>query len=128
MKRVLAAGVFEVFHAGHYYFLSRARALGDELTVIVTSDPVAASEGKKPQFVAAQRARLIRRLNVADRIVVGRKDGDVVRTVKQCRPDIIALGFDQTFSANELKRTLAKHGWHGTIVRIGKLPDARDNR
>ncbi|MBI3261455.1 adenylyltransferase/cytidyltransferase family protein, partial [Candidatus Berkelbacteria bacterium] len=52
MKRVLAAGVFDVFHAGHLYFLNEARKLGDELTVIVTSDSVAYREGKKPQFSA----------------------------------------------------------------------------
>lgn len=121
MKKVLAAGVFDVFHAGHLYFLNEARKLGDELTVIVTSDPVARREGKKPQFSARQRAELMNRLGVASRVVVGRADGDIVKTVKTLQPNVIVLGHDQTFSVATLKSILAKISWHGTIVRLKKL-------
>lgn len=120
-KKVLAAGVFDVFHAGHLYFLTEARKLGDHLTVIVTSDPVARREGKKPQFSARARAELIRRLGAADRVAVGRTDGDLVAMVKTLRPDVIALGHDQTLTASYLKTVLATIPWHGTIIRITKL-------
>lgn len=121
MKRVLAAGVFDIFHAGHLYFLNEARKLGNELTVIVTSDSVARREGKKPHFPARARAERIQRLGVADRVVVGRADGDILKTVRALRPDVIALGFDQTLTFASLRSTLAKISWHGTINRVKKL-------
>ncbi|MFY9484231.1 MAG: adenylyltransferase/cytidyltransferase family protein [Patescibacteria group bacterium] len=121
MKKVLAAGVFEVFHAGHLYFLNEARKLGDELTVIVTSDSVARHEGKKPQFSARARAELIDRLRIADRVVVGRTDGDIVKTVRELQPDVIALGYDQAFTIRSLASVLAKIPWRGTIRRVKRF-------
>lgn len=121
MKKVLAAGVFDVFHAGHLHFLREARKLGDELTVIVTSDSVARYEGKKPQFSARARAELLGRLRLADRVVIGRSDGDIMKTVKALGPDIIALGYDQTLTVASLTAILAKIPWHGTIKRVKKF-------
>lgn len=124
-KRVLAAGVFDGLHAGHRYFLDEARSYGDTLAVIVTSDPVARAEGKQPQFSARERARLVTGLALANRVVVGRSDGDIVKTVLRERPDVIALGYDQRFSKQSLRRLLATIGWRGTIVRVTKMPHAR---
>ncbi|MDL5503512.1 MAG: adenylyltransferase/cytidyltransferase family protein, partial [Candidatus Methanoperedens sp.] len=38
MVRVLATGTFDILHPGHLLYLSKARALGDELYVIVARD------------------------------------------------------------------------------------------
>ena len=38
LTRVLATGTFDLLHPGHVYFLTQARAMGDELFVIVARD------------------------------------------------------------------------------------------
>ncbi len=38
MVRVLATGTFDILHPGHLRYLSEAKALGDELYVIVARD------------------------------------------------------------------------------------------
>ncbi|EQD46565.1 glycerol-3-phosphate cytidylyltransferase, partial [mine drainage metagenome] len=35
MARVMATGVFDLLHAGHLYYLSQSKKLGDELVVVV---------------------------------------------------------------------------------------------
>jgi len=125
-KRVLAAGVFDVFHAGHLHFLDQAAKLGDELVLLVTSDPVAKSEGKKPRFSASQRAALLKRLKLADRVVIGRSDGDILKTIRQLRPAVIALGYDQAFPKS-WQRLLAKANPRGTIVRLARFRDGADH-
>ncbi|MBI3495202.1 adenylyltransferase/cytidyltransferase family protein [Candidatus Berkelbacteria bacterium] len=121
-KRVLATGVFDVFHAGHLFFLEQARRYGDELVVLVTSDEVARHESKKPMFSAKQRASLIKKIGIANTVVIGRGDGDIVKTVKTLAPDVIALGYDQPMDIGWLTNLLDRGDWHGTIVRVTKLP------
>lgn len=38
MKRVITYGTFDVLHYGHINLLKRARALGDYLIVVLSSD------------------------------------------------------------------------------------------
>lgn len=71
--------------------LREARSLGTELVVILAND----AHNRKPAAApAAKRLAWMREAGVADRVVVGRPDG-FVRTLRQEKPDIIALGYDQ---------------------------------
>lgn len=50
MKRVLAHGTFDIIHYGHLNYLENAKALGDYLVVLVTSDKLAKKKWKKSIF------------------------------------------------------------------------------
>lgn len=50
MKRVITYGTFELLHYGHINLLRRAKALGDYLTVVLSSDEFNWNEKQKNLF------------------------------------------------------------------------------
>ena len=92
MKKVLVGGCFNSIHPGHIYFLKEAKKLGDELVVVLAND----KNNKKPYAIPARkRKKKLADLKIADKIVVG-DSRDQTKIVKKIKPDIIALGYDQT--------------------------------
>lgn len=66
-KRILALGVFDLFHVGHLRYLQYARAQGEQLTVAVAPDAmVLAVKGKLPIIPEIQRLEIIRGLSGVD--------------------------------------------------------------
>lgn len=123
--RVMATGVFDLLHPGHLYFLTQSRALGDELIVLVTNDTVARRNKKQMLFDQDSRRSLVAALSCVDQAIVPSETEPerYYRTVLEIAPDIITLGYDQTFTEQKLSTELGQYGWHGQIVRIGKLPN-----
>ena len=117
MTRVLATGTFDIIHPGHIYFLEQARALGDELWVIVARD---STVRHKPTPVIPERQRLamVSALRVVDHAVLG-DEKDMLAPVERIRPDVIALGHDQYFDEDELRHQLAERGIRARVARIG---------
>ena len=68
-RRILAIGVFDLFHVGHLRYLQLARTRGEHLTVGVTPDAIcAAVKGKRPLIGEAQRLEIIRGLGWVDAV------------------------------------------------------------
>ncbi|HEX9816784.1 MAG TPA: hypothetical protein VGB18_07375, partial [Candidatus Thermoplasmatota archaeon] len=42
----------------------------------------------------------------------------IYRVVTELRPDVIALGFDQTFKENDVERKCREHGVEVKVVRL----------
>src|SRR3989344_3830289 len=102
MRKVMAFGTFDVLHLGHVKYLEAARALGDYLVVIVTTDKnVEKFKGKKPVYSQDERAQIVGSLRCVDEAVVGFED-DFYRTVEKFRPDTLALGYDMHESEKEV--------------------------
>jgi len=97
---VLCGGCFNTIHEGHVRFLSRAKALGDRLVVVVANDVHDKKPYARPQAV---RARSVRALKIADKVVVGGKRG-FLSSVCKAMPKLIALGYDQTLPADVAKK------------------------
>jgi len=65
--RVLAIGVFDLFHVGHLRYLQAARALGGHLTVGVATDAISmASKGKRPIISESDRLEIVSALSCVD--------------------------------------------------------------
>lgn len=65
-RRVLASGVWDLFHVGHVRILERARAFGDYLIVAVNTDRKAGFYKRKPVFPEDQRLEIVRSLRYVD--------------------------------------------------------------
>ena len=122
MVRVMASGVFDIIHTGHISYLEQARAMGDELVVVVACDNTVRRRKHEPITPEAMRARIIGSLKPVDKVVIG-NDGDIFTTIEKVRPDIIVLGFDQAFDEDELKNELKKRGIPAEIKRAGECGD-----
>lgn len=126
MVRVMATGVFDLLHPGHVHFLESARELGDELVVIVATDAMVRRRKHEPITPQEMRCELISKLRAVDRAIVGRED-DIYKTVEDVKPDIIALGYDQSFREEDIRRELEKRGLgHIKIVRLSKQSSVYD--
>lgn len=118
MKKVLVGGVFNILHPGHIFFLEKARALGDELIVVVAKDEnVKKQKGKEAVLNEKERVIIIGALKPVDKAVVG-DSFDFLKVVEEFKPDIIALGYDQDFP--NLEKDLRKKGLNAKIVRINE--------
>lgn len=116
MTRILATGTFDLLHPGHIYFLTQARALGDELFVIVARDSNVTHK-PKPIVSEEQRLEMVSALGMVDKALLG-SEKDMFEPLKQIRPDIIALGYDQRFDAELLEKELTKRELPANVVRI----------
>jgi len=115
MKKVLAGGSFNLIHQGHIFFLKEAKSLGDYLIIVVASDRTVMK--KKPMlFTSKKRKTIVESLKIADKVVVG-DDSDYFKIVKEEKPDIIALGYDQKLPRG-LSKEIKKEFPECKIVRI----------
>ena len=96
LKIVLAGGVFDIIHPGHIHTLKDAKALGDVLVVVVATDNTSVKMKKRrPLHDQEQRRELVNSLSMVDLCLVGQEE-DIFKTVDLVRPQVIALGYDQT--------------------------------
>jgi len=116
MKRVLATGTFEFLHPGHLYFLSEAKKLGDELVVLVARDSMIRHK-PTPVIPEQQRLEMVAALKVVDKAVLG-SEKSMWEPIRELRPDIVALGYDQFFDDQELSEQLRMRGFNAEVVRI----------
>ncbi len=124
-KVVLASGVFDLLHLGHVKFLEEAKKAGGkdaELLVIVARDStVQRMKGRKPIMPENQRRALVESLRVVDEAVLGLEDFNIGDVIDRVKPDVIALGYDQTEMEAEVREFVKKHGLHVRVVRLGKF-------
>ncbi|WP_048055962.1 adenylyltransferase/cytidyltransferase family protein [Pyrococcus sp. ST04] len=120
--RVVVGGVFDIIHVGHIHFLKMAKELGDELIVIVAHDEtVKRRKGRPPINPAEDRAEVLRAIKYVDDVVIGEPGEVSLETIKRLKPDIIALGPDQDFSCEDLKKKLKKEGLNVEVIRLPYL-------
>ena len=117
MVRVMAQGVFDILHLGHVHYLQKAKALGDELVVVIASDKTVRERKHEPVTPQEMRREMVMALRCVDGVVIG-SEGDPYDTVERLHPDIIALGHDQEHNEDEIKRQLALRGLQTKVMRL----------
>ena len=115
--KVLAGGTFNILHPGHIYFLRKAKELGDELVVVVSTDKRVKKEKGRLILPSSERKKIIESLRFVDRVIIG-SNSDFFNVVEKERPDIIVLGYDQEIDRKELSKRLKKIGHKCSIIRI----------
>ena len=126
-KVVLASGVFDLLHLGHVRFLEDAKKAGGanaKLIVIIAKDStVEKIKGRKPIMSEEQRRTLVEALKVVDEAVLGYEGLDIGEVVAKIKPDVIALGYDQSEMESEVQAYLKTRQTPISIVRIGKYAE-----
>ncbi len=118
MRKVIAFGTFDYVHAGHIHFLKQAKRLGDHLTVVIARDLTAKKvKGKKPSQTDTARLAVVKSLRIVDDVLLGSKE-DVYAPLKKVRPNVVALGYDQTSFTEQLPAKIKGLGLKTKIVRI----------
>lgn len=112
--RVLATGTFDLLHPGHLAYLREARALGDELHVIIARD---ARSPKTTVVPEGQRRDMVQGLEPVTEAVLGSLD-DMYEPVREIDPDVLALGPDQDWDGDEIESDLRKNGVEAEVVRV----------
>ena len=118
MKKVMAAGTFDIIHPGHLYYLSEAKKYGNKLVVVVARDETSkAFKGKNPIHNEKERLESVRMLKIVDEAVLGRR-GNIFDIIKEIKPDVICLGYDQNVQKQQLEDELGKRGIKAEVIRI----------
>ena len=113
----MASGVFDILHTGHISYLEQAKALGDELYVVVASDNTVRKNKHEPITPERMRVRIVSALKPVDVAMIGTDSGDMFAILDEVRPDVIVLGFDQKFDENTLSEELKKRGFDIAVKR-----------
>ena len=117
-KIVLAGGVFDIIHPGHIHTLNDAKKLGDVLVVVVATDKTAVKMKKRePLHSAELRQELVSSLTMVDLCIIGDED-DIFKTVDLVKPQIIALGYDQTHQEKIITDGCKKINLDVTVARL----------
>ncbi|MFH1400021.1 MAG: adenylyltransferase/cytidyltransferase family protein [Nanoarchaeota archaeon] len=96
MTLVMCFGSFDILHEGHLDLFRQADALGDRLVVVVARDAtIMAVKGRAPVHDEKARLTAVRAARHVDEAVLG-NDGDKHDVIRSVRPDVVALGYDQT--------------------------------
>ena len=111
MKKVIVFGTFDYLHPGHSHFFSQAKKLGDYLIVVVATDQnVLKAKGSLPKLTQDKRLEAVLKLSEVDKAILGSETMDYITTLKEERPEFLALGYDQKFSLETLRLELKKNG------------------
>ena len=124
MTKVMATGVFDILHLGHLHYLTESKKLGDELLVVVARDSTAMKSGKAPIFDEKARVSLVSQLKPVDKAIIGH-EGDIFQTVRENKPNIITLGYDQKFDDKAIEQKCQELGLNTRVVRISKFDNAK---
>jgi len=117
-KIVLAGGVFDIIHPGHIHTLNAAKALGGVLVVAVATDKTAEKMKKRsPLHNQELRRELVSCLSMVDKAIVGHED-DIFQTVKEIKPNIIVLGYDQVHQEKFISDGCKRINLNVEIVRL----------
>ena len=96
---MLATGVFDLLHLGHLRFLEESKKKGgpgSKLVVVIARDKtVLRRKGKGPVVPEDQRRELVAALRVVDQAILGREEIDLLGILKEVKPDIVCVGYDQ---------------------------------
>jgi len=123
--RVVAQGTFDLLHPGHVHYLREAKAMGDELHVIVARRENVTHKAQ-PILPNRQRRDMVAALDPVDEARVGHPD-DIFAPIEELEPSIIALGYDQHHDADAIAAQLAERGLDCAVRRASGRERRYDN-
>ncbi len=121
--RILVFGTFDMVHPGHRHFFAQARKLAKKSTepfliVSLARDKnVLRIKKHLPKKSEKQRKAQMESVPEVDKVVLG-AIGNHIPAIVRLKPDIIALGYDQSAYVKGLRTQLKYAGLAPKIVRL----------
>lgn len=123
MKRVLVFGAFDGFHEGHAAFLRQAREGAARLIVSLARDDFVESyKGRLPAYPQAERRRRLLTSGLVDEVHLSDAVPGSFRLVRELKPDLICLGYDQSLLRECLLSWLRSGGEKIPIALLEHYP------
>lgn len=95
MTTIITYGTFDLLHEGHLNILRRAKALGTQLIVGVTSEDYDISRGKlNVSQPLLERIENVKKTGLADKIIVEEYLGQKIHDIKEYNVDKFVIGSD----------------------------------
>lgn len=116
--RVMVFGTFDYLHAGHENLFIQARELGEEIITVIARDKTVINiKGHSPDHSEKERLENLKATNWSDLITLGNQK-DKTKVIKEYRPDVIALGYDQFAFTYRLEKFLMDIKLDAKIIRL----------
>ncbi len=118
MKKVITYGTFDLFHWGHLEMLRRAKALGDHLTVAVSTD--AFTNEQKHKTCACpygERAAIVEAIKYVDCVIPESCWEQKPKDVRDHNIDVFVIGDDWVGVFDDLLSGLCE------VVYLTRTPD-----
>lgn len=104
MTRVITFGTFDIFHVGHLRVLERARALGQHLSVGVSTDALTRDKkGRLPVYSYAEREHIVASLRCVDAVFREESLERKREYIQAQRADVLVMGDDWAGRFDELR-------------------------
>lgn len=94
MRKVITYGTFDLLHHGHILLLQRAKALGDHLTVALSTDAFNEIKGKSSFFPYEQRKLILEAIRYVDAIIPEENWEQKAQDVQKLHIDTFVIGDD----------------------------------
>jgi len=117
MKKVMVFGTFNVIHPGHLNFFRQAKKYGGRLYVVLARDKTVVEIKDYDPLDEMARMKKIGGLPMVDKVLLGSVD-DKMKVVKEIQPDVICLGYDQSFFVDELEAYLSENNLDIPVMRL----------
>lgn len=108
-------GTFDILHKGHEYLLNEAKKYGFLVVAIARDKNVKRIKGRFPVYNEMQRMKNLKKLGIADKVVLGYIK-EPYKIIAKEKPNIICLGYDQSFFVEGLEKWLK-----GKKIKIVRL-------
>jgi cytidyltransferase-like protein len=126
---VMIGGAFEIIHPGHLHTITEAKRFGNTLVVVVATDrTVSKNKGREPVTTQEWRVKLVAALREVDVSLPGGQ-GSIYDTLEKVRPDVVALGYDQTHNPVDIENEARRRGLELRVVRLtSPLPGVKTSK
>jgi glycerol-3-phosphate cytidylyltransferase len=102
--RIITFGTFDLFHIGHLKILERARALGDELVVGISSDALSYRKKERyPVYPENERREIVAGLRCVDLTFFEESLEEKLAYIEEYSADCLVMGDDWTGKFDHLK-------------------------
>ena len=94
MKKVITYGTFDLLHAGHIHLLRRAKALGDYLLVVLSTDEFNAQKHKQAYHSYEDRKLILEAIKYVDEVIPELTWEQKIKDVVDNQIDVFVMGND----------------------------------